>query len=104
MLFGTLVLVETKNNGKLSDSGKFRQPLRKQRKKVKLLLSQYCEQTSKLNANGVNWNGLFKTMIGCKGFPGFFYIKWKEGEREQDSRETERESTCKRQSIAARER
>jgi hypothetical protein len=33
-----------------------------------------------------------------------FYIKWKEGEREQDSRETERESVCERQSVAGRER
>ncbi len=32
-----------------------------------------------------------KTMIGCKGFARDLYIKWKEGEREQDSRDTERE-------------
>ena len=43
-------------------------------------------------------------MIGYKGLPGFFYIKWKEGEREQDSGTTERDSVCERQSIAARER
>jgi len=30
-------------------------------------------------------------MIGWKGLPGFFYIKWKEGEKELDSGETERE-------------
>ncbi len=30
-------------------------------------------------------------MTGSKGQPGFFYIKQKEGAREQDSRETERE-------------
>jgi hypothetical protein len=30
-------------------------------------------------------------MIGCNGFTGYFCIKWKEGEREQDSGETERE-------------
>ncbi len=29
--------------------------------------------------------------MGCKGLPGVFYIKLKEGEREQDSGETERE-------------
>jgi len=29
-------------------------------------------------------------MIGCKDLPGFLYIKQKEGEREQDSRETEK--------------
>ncbi len=27
-------------------------------------------------------------------FARFFYIKWKEGERERDSRETEREHVC----------
>jgi hypothetical protein len=43
-------------------------------------------------------------MIVCKGLPGLFYIKQKEGERKQDSGETERESVCERQSIAARGR
>jgi hypothetical protein len=33
-----------------------------------------------------------------------FLIKWKEGGREQDSRETERESECERQSVVARGR
>ena len=47
-------------------------------------------------------NSLFKTMIGCKGRPGYFYIKWKEGEREQDSGETERESVCERWNMAER--
>jgi hypothetical protein len=81
LLFGTSLLVETKNNGKLSDSGKFGQPLRKQWKKVKFLLSQYCEQTSKLNANGVNWNSLFKTIIGCKGFTCILYQTERRGKR-----------------------
>ncbi len=45
-------------------------------------------------------------MIRWKGLPGFFYIKWKEGEREGNSGETEseRDSVCERQSIEARER
>jgi hypothetical protein len=37
-------------------------------------------------------------------FASFLNIKWKEGERELDSGETERESVLERQSIAARER
>jgi hypothetical protein len=37
-------------------------------------------------------------------FACFFNIKWKEGERELDSGETERESVGERQSVAARER
>jgi hypothetical protein len=36
-------------------------------------------------------------MIGCKGLPGFFCVKQKEGEREQDSGETERECVCVRE-------
>jgi len=40
-------------------------------------------------------------MTGCKCLP-VFYIKPKEGEREQDSGETE--SVCERQSIVARGR
>jgi hypothetical protein len=43
-------------------------------------------------------------MIGCKGFARDFYFKWKEGEREQDSEEIQRESMCERQSIAERGR
>ncbi len=44
-------------------------------------------------------------MIGCKGLPGF-YIRWKEGGREQDSRETERECVweaeyCSKRKIAS---
>ncbi len=39
-----------------------------------------------------------------KRIAGDFYIKRKEGEREQDSGETERESMCERQSFAGRER
>ncbi len=31
-----------------------------------------------------------------KMFARFFYIKWEEGEREQDSGETERERACAR--------
>ncbi len=31
------------------------------------------------------------------------YVKWNEGEREQDSRETERDSVCERQSMAKTE-
>jgi hypothetical protein len=64
----------------------------------------YCEQTSKLNNNHVRQNGLFKTMIGCKGRPGYFYIKWKEGEREQDSGETERERVCVREAECCSKR
>jgi hypothetical protein len=33
-----------------------------------------------------------------------FYIKWKEGEREQDNRETERECVWEWQSVAGRGR
>jgi hypothetical protein len=67
-------------------------------------MTKYCVRTSKRNVDGVIQNSLFKTMIGWKGLPGFFYIKWKEGEKELDSGETERESVCERQSIAERER
>ncbi len=53
----------------------------------------------------MNQNSLFKTMIGCKGLPVFFiYIQQKEGEREQDRGETERDSVCERQIIVARGR
>ncbi len=41
-----------------------------------------------------------------KRFAWDFYIKWKEGEREQDSGDTERERecVCERQSIVGRGR
>jgi hypothetical protein len=43
-------------------------------------------------------------MIGCKGLPGFSYIKHKEGGREQDSGETERECVCERSRALGQEK
>ncbi len=50
----------------------------------------YCVQTSKCEVNSVIRNSLFKTMKKWQGLP-VFYIKQKEGERELDGGETERE-------------
>jgi len=40
-------------------------------------------------------------MIGNK-HGSHIYMKWKEGEREQDTGETERECVCERGKVAAR--
>jgi hypothetical protein len=48
-------------------------------------------------------NSLLKTVISQKCLPGFFYIKWKEGERMQDSGETEREHLCEAEHCGKRE-
>ncbi len=47
-------------------------------------------------------NSLFKTIISQTSLPGFFYIKRKEGEREQDSGETERECVCEAEHCGKR--
>jgi hypothetical protein len=64
-------------------------------------LTKYCEQTSKLNIDGVIRKSLFKT-ISQKCLPRVFYIKQKEGEREQDSGETESERICETECCGKR--
>ncbi len=48
----------------------------------------YCVQLFKWN-NDVYQTKVFQSMITWKCLPGTFYIKWKEGERELTSEETE---------------
>jgi hypothetical protein len=43
---------------------------------------------------------LFNDNISKRGY--HIYMNWKEGEKEQDSGETERERVCERQSVAER--
>jgi hypothetical protein len=55
----------------------------------------YCEQTSKWNIDGVIQNSLFKTMMMCKGLPGFFISNGKKG-KESRIEERQRERMCVR--------
>jgi hypothetical protein len=64
----------------------------------------YCVQTSKWNVNGVIQNSLYQTMIMWKGLPVFFYIKQREGERELDGGETERERVWEAQNCGTMKR
>ncbi len=71
-----------------------------------LQMTKYCVQNSKRNVDSGIRNSLFiiQSNDRVERFARVFCIKRKEGEKELDSGETERESMRERQSIAERER